>query len=149
MNAETTVKKTKVDLFELVSQGTEEMKSGFDEAGLEVVIEASEERYYVDADSQLMESIVEDLLNNARENSQPGTRVSIEIKPKDTKGCGSCCGAGGLRMTSLEIKYTARDAEEAEQDLATVKDLAFLQDGRLELVKDGDLVTAGVTVYTY
>ena len=150
------VRKEKVDLLALIRQEIAEMNGSFDEAGLELVIEAESENYYVEADSQLLWRVVDNLLRNALKYSQAGTRVYIELK-EDKK-------------TTLEIKNTStvklnippaelmerfkrgdesRASEGSGLGLAIAKDLVHLQDGRLELVIDGDLFKVIVTLPTY
>jgi len=164
------VKKTKVDLLALIKQEIAEMNGSFDETGLEVVIEAVDEHYYVDADSQLLWRVVDNLLGNAQKYSQPGTRIYIEIKPLESCGYGTCCSPAGMRMTTLEIKNTAREklnitpeelmerfkrgdearaTEGSGLGLAIAKDLVRLQDGRFDLSIDGDLFKVIVTLHTY
>jgi len=144
------VRKEKVDLLALVRQEIAEMNGSFDAAGLELVIEAPEEHYYAEADSQLLWRVVDNLLRNARKYAQSGTRVYIELKEHNS-------------MMTLEIKNTsavklnippeelmerfkrsdeARASEGSGLGLAIAKDLVRLQDGWFEVFIDGDLFKA-------
>ncbi|MCL1895855.1 MAG: hypothetical protein FWG03_04845 [Clostridiales bacterium] len=76
------VRKEKVDLLELLEQEIAEMNGSFAEAGLELIVEAPDEHYFVEADSQLLWRVVDNLLRNARKYAQPGTRVYIELKER-------------------------------------------------------------------
>ena len=113
--------------------------------------------YYVEADSQLLWRVVDNLLRNARKYAQPGTRVYVELKE-------------GAPMTALEIKNTSatklnippeelmerfkRGDESRATDgsglgLAIAKDLVRLQNGWFEIFIDGDLFKAVVMLPSY
>ena len=125
------VRKEKVDILALINQEIAEMNGSFADAGLELVIKADSENYYVEADSQLLWRVVDNLLGNARKYSQAGTRVYIELKEHRTavrngaaghEGVAGTAGAAGEKrsagqagrifigaslMTTLEIKNTS------------------------------------------
>ena len=146
------VRKAKVDLLALIKQEIAEMNGSFDAAGLELIIEAPEEHYFAEADSQLLWRVVDNLLRNAQKYAQAGTRVYIDLKEEKN-------------MMLLEIKNTsavklnmppeelmerfkrgdeARASEGSGLGLAIAKDLVRLMDGRFELSIDGDLFKAVV-----
>ena len=115
-----TVRKERVDLLALINQEIAEVNGGFSGAELELVINADEEHYYVEADSQLLWRVVDNLLRNVLKYAQAGTRVYIELKeylpsrlarPEAAGGArqgGTDQGGAGLGgaplMTTLEIK---------------------------------------------
>ena len=113
------VRKEKVDVLALLEQEIAEMNGGFAETGLELVIEADGEHYYVEADSQLLWRVVDNLLRNVRKYAQPGTRVYIELKERlPARSSESSTGKDGKEqpgaaqaykplMTTLEIKNTS------------------------------------------
>jgi len=118
------VRKEKVDLLALIRQEIAEMNGSFDEAGLELIIEAESENYFVEADSQLLWRVVDNLLRNARKYAQSGTRVYIDLKEHvaayqgdgtfdrtitavPTTGGIAAASRGNALLTTLEIKNTS------------------------------------------
>ena len=161
------VRKEKVDMLALIRQEIAEMNGSFDEAGLELIIEAESEHYFVEADSQLLWRVADNLLRNARKYAQAGTRVYIELKEHASVYQGDVTFDRAITtapiMTTLEIKNTSavklnippeelmerfkrgdesRASEGSGLGLAIAKDLVRLQDGWFELAIDGDLFKA-------
>ena len=151
------VRKEKVDLLALINQEIAEFNGSFAEAGLELVIDAANEHYYIEADGQLLWRVIDNLLRNVRKYAQGGTRVYIDLKETSSPGIAR---AGALLMTTLEIKNTSatklnippeelmerfrrgdesRATEGSGLGLAISKDLVRLQGGWFEVFIDGDL----------
>jgi signal transduction histidine kinase len=148
------VNKEKVDLLALINQGLAEINGGFEEKELQLILNAENEHYYVEADGQLLWRVVDNLLTNVRKYAQPGSRVYIDIKEND----------GSLaRQTSLEVKNVSASQLNIEADelmerfmrgdearttdgsglgLAIARDLVNLQGGYFDIVIDGDLFKA-------
>ena len=151
------VKKDKVDMLSLVNQGLGEMNQGIVESGLEMIVKAELEKYYVLADGQLLWRVVENLLGNVLKYAQENTRVYINLTEQaahEKQG-----------MVILEVKNISRQALNIEADelmerfkrgdesrttggsglgLAIAKDLVKLQGGWLDIKIDGDLFKAVV-----
>jgi signal transduction histidine kinase len=160
------VRREKVDLLELLEQEIAEMNGSFAEAGLELIVEAPAGHYFVEADSQLLWRVVDNLLRNARKYALPGTRVYIDLKERQADG-----GQSGVPlMTTFEIKNISaiklnippeelmerfkRGDESRATDgsglgLAIAKDLVRLQNGWFEISIDGDLFKAVVMLPQY
>jgi signal transduction histidine kinase len=154
------VRKGKVDLLALLNQELVELGDGLVDIDLDVIIGAEHEHYYVNADSQLVWRVVDNLLNNVRKYALPGSRVYIDLKE---------AGGPGLEpaWTTMEIKNIsaaklnipadelmerfqrgdeARATEGSGLGLAIAKDLVRLQGGHFEISIDGDLFKATVTM---
>jgi signal transduction histidine kinase len=154
------VRGERVDLLALMNQELVEHGDGLAGIGLEVVVGAPHEHYYVKADSQLLWRVVDNLLNNVRKYAMPGSRVYIDLaeyKP-----------AGNARpATSLEIKNTSaamlnipadelmerfqrgdesRATEGSGLGLSIAGDLTRLMNGNFEIAIDGDLFKASLTL---
>lgn len=150
----------KIDLPALLHQSLGEMSKGIEESGLEFIINAPEERYFVTADGRLLWRVVENLLGNVLKYAQEKSRVYIEIKElksgKEVNGVRSTAG----NMVILEIKNISRQALNIEPDelmerfkrgdearttdgsglgLAITNDLVRLMNGWFEITIDGDL----------
>ncbi|MDR0519809.1 MAG: HAMP domain-containing histidine kinase [Clostridiales Family XIII bacterium] len=153
------VRMEKVDLLSLVNQELAELGDGLAGIDLEVFVGARSEHCYVNADSQLIWRVVDNLLNNVRKYAMPGSRVYIDLKEYK---------AEGRRPTmSLEIKNTSaaklnipadellerfqrgdssRATEGSGLGLSIARDLVRLMDGRFDIAIDGDLFKATVTL---
>jgi len=151
------VRKEKVDMLSLINQGFGEMNQKISDSGLEMIIKADNEKYYVWADGQLLWRVVENLLGNVLKYAQENTRVYINLAEQGA--------AGKHKMSIMEIKNISRQALNIEADelmerfkrgdearategsglgLAIAKDLVKLQGGLLEIKVDGDLFKATV-----
>ncbi|MDD2217961.1 MAG: HAMP domain-containing sensor histidine kinase [Eubacteriales bacterium] len=155
----------KVDLLSILNQSLGEMSKGIEESGLEFIINAPQERYFVMSDGRLLWRVIENLLGNVLKYAQEKSRVYIEIKElksgKDMNGVRNTAG----NMMILEIKNMSRQALNIEPDelmerfkrgdearttdgsglgLAITNDLVRLMNGWFEITIDGDLFKATV-----
>lgn len=154
------VRFAKVDLLSLLNQGLGEMGDRIEASGLEFRINASDEKYYVRADGQLLWRVIENLLGNVLKYAQEGSRVYLNITLREA-------GRGQLAATILEMKNISKDELNIDADelmerfkrgdesrttegsglgLAIAKDLMRLQNGRFDIKIDGDLFKAVVTL---
>jgi signal transduction histidine kinase len=150
----------RVDMLSLINQGLGEMSDRIEASNLEFRINASQERYFVRADGQLLWRVVENLLNNVLKYAQEGSRVYIDLKEQNGKN-------GSRPNVVLEIKNISKselniDADELMErfkrgdesrttegsglGLAIAKDLVRLQNGWFEIRIDGDLFKAVVVL---
>ena len=150
----------RVELVSLVRQALGEYDHKIQESKLQFVMSAPKEKFYVNADGQLMYRVMENLIGNALKYGQPDTRVYIDISSK-------VIGEHGHGVVSLEMKNVSRqalniDAQELTErfkrgdearstdgsglGLAIAKDLLKLQNGWLEIKIDGDLFKAIATL---
>lgn len=157
------VKFEKVDMLSLINQGLGEMGDRIEASNLEFRINARNDRYYVNADGQLLWRVVENLLGNVLKYAQEGSRVYIDLYEQESN-------AGKLTNVVLEIKNISKlelniDADELMErfkrgdesrttegsglGLAIAKDLVRLQNGWFDIKIDGDLFKAIVTLEAY
>lgn len=162
-SGEISVQFEKVDLLALINQGLGEMANKIHESELEFRVNAVQDKYYVHADGLLLWRVVENLLSNVLKYAQKGSRVYLDLKE---------LAANGLQPSrvTLEIKNISgaelnidadelmerfkrgdesRTTEGSGLGLAIAKDLAALQKGKLEIIIDGDLFKAMVTLERY
>ena len=151
------MRKEKVDMLSLINQGLGEMNQKVAESGLEMIVKADLEKYYVWADGQLLWRVVENLLGNVLKYAQENSRVYINLSEQGA--------ADNPTMSVIEIKNISKQALNIEADelmerfkrgdearstegsglgLAIAKDLVKLQGGWLEIKIDGDLFKATV-----
>jgi signal transduction histidine kinase len=147
------VRFARVDLLSLIRQGLGEMDAGFAAARLEVILKAKEEKYWVNADGQLLWRIVENLMSNVQKYAFEGSRVYIDVTERES----------GRRETIMEMKNISRaplnmpadelmerfqrgdesrTTEGSGLGLAIAQDLAKLQNGCCQVSVDGDLFKA-------
>ncbi|QIB68200.1 HAMP domain-containing histidine kinase [Aminipila butyrica] len=154
----------KVELLSLINQGLGELDQRIRASGLEFIIHAEQEKYYVLADGQLLWRVVENLLGNVLKYALENSRVYIDVKE---------VGANSQKAASLitlEIKNISREPLNISADelmerfkrgdesrttegsglgLAIAKDLVKLQNGWFEVFIDGDLFKAQVLLSKY
>ena len=157
------VKIEKVDMLSLINQGLGEMSDRIDASNLEFKINTQKEKYYVNADGQLLWRVVENLLGNVLKYAQEGSRVYIDLYEQDSR-------IGKVTNVILEIKNISKMELNIEADelmerfkrgdesrttegsglgLAIAKDLVRLQNGWFEIKIDGDLFKAIVMMDAY
>ena len=147
-----------VDLLSLINQGLGEMAAGIEASGLDFIINAKQEKYYVRADGQLLWRVVENLLWNVLKYALPGSRVYIDLRESagiNGKDAQVFLEIKNISKTGLNInaeelmeRFTrgdeSRTTEGSGLGLAIAKDLVVLQNGWFEIKIDGDLFKAVV-----
>lgn len=152
----------KVELLSLINQGLVEFGDRIDDSGLEFVINASKEKYYVSADSQLLWRVVENLIGNVLKYAQEQTRVYIDLREEPEKGLRKCSILEIKNISKAKLNIAAEDlmerfkrgdesraTEGSGLGLAIAKDLIKIQHGWFHLIIDGDLFKAVVGLETY
>ena len=153
----------KVDMLQLLKQGVVEKDEVLRDKGLEVIITAADDKYYVNADSQLLWRVVENLLSNIGKYALENSRVYIDLSKQILSN-------KMKEMVYLEIKNVSkaplnipedelmerfkrgdesRTTEGSGLGLTIAKDLTKLQNGWFELKIDGDLFKATVILESY
>jgi signal transduction histidine kinase len=155
---------TRVDLLSLINQELAEFEQQLADSGLDVIVGAVQDHYYVKADSQLLWRVVDNLIGNVRKYALPGSRVYIDItehrRPVRSNVNGNTPSGGDAIMTVMEMKNVSvarlnipadelmerfqrgdesRATEGSGLGLAIAKDLMKLQNGFFEVSIDGDL----------
>ena len=167
------VRMEKVEMLSLINQGLGEMDEKIKASGLEFIISANKDKYYVWADGQLLWRVMENLMTNVLKYAQENSRVYINLRePTNGKednmnmeSSSNCKHEKGRGIVVFEIKNISKQALNIEADelmerfkrgdearttegsglgLAIAKDLVKLQNGWLEITIDGDLFKAQV-----
>jgi len=116
------VRRERVDMLALIRQEIAEMNGSLDAAGLELVIEAESEHYYVEADSQLLWRVVDNLLRNVRKYAQHGTRVYIELAEHTSTSIGNTgrdgMAQGGMAQGKVNADITRPITSSMTQPIA-------------------------------
>jgi len=138
---------TAMDATEAVNQALGEFTERLEAAGLSPVFTAPEESITMLADGRLFWRIISNLFSNAVKYAMPGTRLYIDLAQHEDKVLIS------LKNVSREKLYasseyllerfaqgdTSRNTEGSGLGLNIAKTLMEVQQGRLQLVADGDL----------
>ena len=146
--------KMHVNLYELAVQAIGEMEDSFAERDLQIVLNTPEEPPVVFADSQKTWRVIDNLLNNARKYSLPGSRVYVDVFPDGSNGVFRIKNVSGEPLNidpdELTQRFVRGDAsrtlEGSGLGLSIAKDLCALQGGKLKLEIDGDLFKATVSL---
>ncbi len=154
------VRLEQIEVGSLIRQTLGEMSSRLEEAQLQIIFNASEEKYYALADGQLMWRVLENLLSNAVKYALPGSRVYLDLSIRTNQN-------KERPMVMLEMKNISRDPLNISPDelmerfsrgeesrtsegsglgLAITKDLMKLQNGWFDIRIDGDLFKAVVLI---
>lgn len=144
----------RLDLSQLVNQAAAEYEERLAQAGLTPVISAPKEPCTVLADGRHLWRILDNLLGNCTKYAMPGTRVYLDV----TAGRGTCTvtvkniSADPLNVPADELMKrfvrgdSARSTEGSGLGLSIARNLTTAQKGSFDLVVDGDLFKAIVTL---
>jgi signal transduction histidine kinase len=147
----TEVSLTKIRITELLHQIVAEFSDKFEDAGLEVVFDG-EVNGYIMADGRHMWRLMDNLLENVCKYSMRGTRVYVSVKDFDSEEgkrkllisiknvSATPNTVQGSELTERFIRGDAsRSSEGSGLGLYIAKSLAELQNGKFEVIADGDL----------
>ncbi len=151
-----TINPSVMNLSELCLQATVDAQSEFEKAGLELIVKQGEKPVIVFADGTKTNRIIENLLSNARKYSAKASRVYVNVYEENNMGVFEIknISARALDITPEELteRFVRGDESRSEEGnglgLSIAKELASLQNGRLELSIDGDLFKAKVILPT-
>jgi signal transduction histidine kinase len=151
-----TINPSVMNLSELCLQATVDAQSEFEKAGLELIVKQGEKPVIVFADGAKTNRIIENLLSNARKYSAKASRVYVNVYEENNMGVFEIknISAKALDITPEELteRFVRGDESRSEEGnglgLSIAKELAALQNGRLELSIDGDLFKAKVILPT-
>lgn len=141
-----------MNLSELCLQSTVDAQSEFEKAGLELIVKQGEKPVFVFADGTKTNRIIENLLSNARKYSAKASRVYVNVYEENNMGVFEIknISAKALDITPEELteRFVRGDESRSEEGnglgLSIAKELASLQNGRLDISIDGDLFKAKV-----
>ncbi|SFR18523.1 Signal transduction histidine kinase [Desulfoscipio geothermicus DSM 3669] len=137
----------KVDLHELVMQACGEYEEKIKKAGLELHVNAGEEKTSVSADGKHMWRIVENLLSNVVKYSLPHSRVYINIAKSEPYGLlvvkNISANPLDISPEQLTERFVRGDASRTTEGsglgLSIAQSLTRIQGGRFKIDIDGDL----------
>ncbi|MCC8073108.1 MAG: GHKL domain-containing protein [Clostridiales bacterium] len=143
---------TKMNLSELCLQATVDEQKNFEKAGLELIIKQGEKPTIIFADGAKTNRIIENLLSNARKYSAKASRVYASVYSEGNYGVFELknISAQQLDITPDELteRFVRGDKSRNEEGnglgLSIAKELCKAQNGKLELIIDGDLFKAKV-----
>ena len=147
-----TINPSVMNLSELCLQATVDAQADFEKAGLELIVKQGEKPVIVFADGTKTNRIIENLLSNARKYSAKASRVYVNVYEESNMGVFEIknISAKALDITPEELteRFVRGDESRSEEGnglgLSIAKELAALQNGKLELSIDGDLFKAKV-----
>ncbi len=147
-----TVNIAPMNLSELCLQATVDAQSEFEKAGLDLIVKQGEKPIIVFADGTKANRIIENLLSNARKYSAKASRVYVNVYEENGFGVFEIKNISekALDITPEELteRFVRGDESRSQEGnglgLSIAKELASLQNGKLELSIDGDLFKAKV-----
>jgi len=147
-----TVNPTVMNLSELCLQATVDAQSEFEKAGLDLVVKQGEKGVIVFADGTKTNRIIENLLSNACKYSAKASRVYVNVYEENKHGVFEIKNISEkpLDITPEELteRFVRGDESRSQEGnglgLSIAKELASLQNGKLEISIDGDLFKARV-----
>ena len=144
----------RINLTELLKQSLAEMAEKFAERNLSLNINSDEKDLSIEADSRMMWRVLENLLTNVQKYAMAATRVYIEL----TK---NAVGEAVLTIKNISEQPLGYSAEELAErfirgdvsrstegsglGISIAKSLTEAQNGRFEIVMDGDLFKVMLT----
>ncbi len=143
---------TTINLSELCLQSTVDAQPDFEKAGLDLIVKDCEKPPVISADGAKTFRIIENLLSNARKYSAKASRVYVDVYSQNGYGIFEIknISAQPLDISPDELtERFVRGDKSRNQDgnglgLSIAKELCKLQNGKLELIIDGDLFKARV-----
>lgn len=147
----------KVELRSLVDQGLGEMEDKIINSSLEFIINATDEKFYVEADGRLLWRVVENLLTNVLKYAQENSRVYIDLKRTKHQAILIIknVSRNRLNISAEELMERFKRGDESRSTegsglgLAIARDLVRLQKGAFDISIDGDLFKATVILRLY
>lgn len=143
-----------LDIIELLKQVSGEYADRLKQNDLELVLTAPEREIPVLADGQLLWRVFDNLLSNAQKYSQSGTRVYLDLK--EEKGhvviTFRNISKYPLNISGEELMErfvrgdSSRHTEGSGLGLSIARSLTELMNGHFEIIVDGDLFKAQITM---
>ncbi len=148
------IKLEKLDIAEFIYQITGEFEEKFKQENLSINLNISSEKVEVIADGRYMYRIFENIYSNIYKYALNGTRVYIDIFEGDSKVTieAKNISKTKLQKDSKELveRFTREDnsrtTEGSGLGLAIVKNLVELQNGKFDVILDGDLFKARIVL---
>ena len=136
-----------IDFNELMSQALGEFEERFKEKELELIAGQPEEPVRIMADGRRLYRVLENVLQKGGGGAMPKTRVYIELLKQQEKAVFTIknVSQAPLNISSEELmeRFTrgdeSRTTEGSGLGLSIAKDLTALQNGKFDIILDGDL----------
>ena len=136
-----------IDFRELMTQALGEFEERFKEKELELIASQPEEPVRIMADGRRLYRVLENVLQNVCKYAMPKTRVYIELLKQQEKAVFTIknVSQAPLNISSEELmeRFTrgdeSRTTEGSGLGLSIAKDLTALQNGKFDIILDGDL----------
>lgn len=137
----------RINLVELIKQTTGEFEDKFNEKNLNVEINASQDNIYVEADNRYMYRVIENLFSNISKYALEGSRVYIDVTKNGNEAKIEIknISKDKLNITADELMQRfvrgdkSRTTEGSGLGLSISKSLTELQNGKFNVIIDGDL----------
>lgn len=141
-----------LNLGELAAQAVGESQNDFEKNHLSLLLDENSAQTTVFADGSKTFRIIENLLSNARKYSAPGSRVYVRVYEEGETGVFEIknISAQPLNISPDELteRFVRGDASRTREGnglgLSIAKELCTAQQGKLQLIIDGDLFKARV-----
>ncbi len=137
----------KINIVELINQAVGEFEDKFNLKGLDIVIDSNENEIYIIADSRYMYRIIENLFSNISKYALGNSRVYIDLVKEN--------GKVYIKMKNISKEKLNIPAEELMQrfvrgdksrttegsglGISIAQNLTEIQNGKFNLIVDGDL----------
>lgn len=142
----------KINLVELLNQTIGEFSEKFEQKMLTPVFRFEKSSVFIEADSRRIWRVIENLFNNIFKYALIGTRVYIDLKEQVTKDGAAQVTLSIMNISANPIKVNtdelterfirgdeSRTTEGSGLGLSIAKNLTEVQNGKFEIVVDGDL----------
>ena len=141
------LKKEKINVIELIRQAVGEFEDKFSKKGLNTIIDCKQNEIFILADSKYMYRIIENLFSNISKYALENSRVYIDIGiyGDDVNIAIKNISKDKLNISADELMQrfvrgeSSRTTEGSGLGISIAQNLTTLQDGKFDLVLDGDL----------
>lgn len=142
----------KINLVELINQTIGEFSEKFEKKALYPVLQAPKGSVYIMADSRRIWRVIENLFNNIVKYALEGTRVYIDITVMENREAAAQVILSVKNISAQPLKVNpeelterfirgdeSRTTEGSGLGLSIAKNLTEVQNGKFEILMDGDL----------
>lgn len=147
----------RLNIIELTKQALGEFDDRFTANNLETILSISDENIHIYGDGRSTYRIIENLFSNVNKYALPNTRVYVDVTCNEQNAIiqikNVSAGRLGISGDELMERFVrgdlSRHSEGSGLGLSIAKNLATLQNGNFDILLDGDLFKAIVTLPLY